>query len=209
MPREAAGHDATASTAVVEDPHDATASTPMTAWNQRGADWKTRLHYENMTPLFRIEVARLALELPSCTGYNIKKICHIVARMVCPEKDISHMIFPSTEQVRQSLIKMDVLLSLRQRRLFTMAGIRVGRFMAPDSSPQGHYDYINVLEERMIRPWRPSIPAAENFGPFGGFQWERHTLMATSVNKEIKIKNNEKIMVTTVARGERATQQVS
>ena len=191
MPREAAGHDATASTV------DSTASTAVVAyvadlpsvslrkWRQRGANWKTRLQYENMTPLFRIEVARLALELPTSERFNIKKICQIVARMVCPEKDISHMIFPSTEQVRQSLIKMDALLSLRQRRLFTMAGIRVGRFMGPDSSPQGHYDYINVLEERMIRPW-PSIPAAENFDPFGGFQWERHTLMATPVNKNKK-----------------------
>ena len=124
---------------------------PLAAWRRRGANWKSRLRYENMTPLFQIHVARLAFELPCCS--KIPTVCKIVARMVCPEKDISQMKYPTKEQVRLCIIKLDVLLALRQRRVFTMAGIRVARFLSPGSSPQVGYDYVNCLEERMIRPW--------------------------------------------------------
>jgi len=51
---------------------------------------------------------------------------------------------------------------------------RIARFLSPDSSPQGGYDYYCCIEELMVRqlPFTANAP----FNTFGGFDWERRSL---------------------------------
>ena len=68
-------------------------------WRSRGAGWRERTGRE-WTSLFHVEISRLALHLQNCG--DLRLVCRIAARIICPEKDITHMQFPGQYQVRLS-----------------------------------------------------------------------------------------------------------
>ena len=67
-----------------------------------------------------------------------------------------------------------MLHSLAQRKLMS-AVLRVARFLIPDKSPQGGWDYLCTTEERAIRPVPLRIPRDRSGRvlPFEGFKYER------------------------------------
>jgi hypothetical protein len=69
---------------------------------------------------------------------------------------------------------------LSRRNIFlTLDAVRVARYLTPDSSPQGNYDFLNTIEELMIRPL--AFAVVEPFDAFGGFSWERRSLVVTTI----------------------------
>ena len=149
------------------------------AWRSRGAGWKEVMGREHISPAFEIECARLAMRL-NCLD-DVDSVCRLAARILCPEKDISKLVFPSAETVRLSIIKIDMMHMLFTRRLFTQP-VRVARYIMPDSSPQGKYDYFCCKEEVMIRPANASVER-ENFSPWGGFEWQRRSMVPTTIGR--------------------------
>ena len=73
-----------------------------------------------------------------------------------------------------------MLVMLADRRIFTKP-VRVARYLAPDSSPPGKYDYLNCVEELMIRS--SPIKIDEPFNPFGGFEWQRRKLPVMPIGR--------------------------
>ena len=70
--------------------------------------------------------------------------------MMGTTEDLTNMAYPDKEQLRRWIIRLDMLVMLAARRIFTKP-VRVARYLAPDSSPQGKYDYLNCVEELMRR----------------------------------------------------------
>ena len=151
------------------------------AWRTRGKGWKAKFGRDSWSVLFQLECARLGLKL---TNLNLlSDVARMVARMVCPEKDLSTMVFPQAQYLREFVVKMDLLHMLSCRLVYTEEPrVRVARFISPDSSPQGQWDFFCVAEERMTRPASFSIDP-ENLDPFGGFTWVRRSMVVTTMNK--------------------------
>ena len=95
------------------------------AWRQRGAGWKVTMGRQHLTPLFQIECARLAMFLSS--HELLDDVCKIAARIICPDLDVSDLTYPCAENVRRSMIKLDLLHMLFSRRVF-LQDFRVARF---------------------------------------------------------------------------------
>lgn len=81
--------------------------------------------------------------------------------------------FAST--IRRWTIKMDMLTSLYQRHLLADDSIERVRFLNWDSSPQGSFDYLGIVEEVISRP-ACGPRRIDRQDPYGGFTWTRRSL---------------------------------
>ena len=122
-------------------------------------------------PRFLIECVRLAMRLKAYS--DLGSVCRQVARIMFPQEDITQMRFPSGEEVRQMIIKLDMVYMLSGRRLLVMP-IRVRFYLSPDSSPQLKNDYLCIVEEVLKRKL-PIDLGGDNFAPFKGVEYERRT----------------------------------
>ena len=138
------------------------------AWRQRGEGWKQQEGWDH-TPLFEIYCAVLSLELNNLD--DLGKVCRLAARIVAPDIDISQMRFPHHNMLREYIIKLDMLEMKHQREFWAQGDLRVAHFLTPDSSPQGQWDFLNTIEELMVR----KVPIVVPTNPFGGFDWVRRT----------------------------------
>lgn len=148
------------------------------AWYDRGTGWKEDLGHDRWTPLFRITLVRIAWKLQSLD--DLPEICRLAAELACPDVDLSKITFPSAETIRRDVIKLDMMHSWRRRRVFAelYEKCRVAINFSADSSPQGHYDYLNIMEEFITRP---STCVPDPFDAFGGFDYSRRTKPITTI----------------------------
>ena len=147
----------------------------LTKWRQRGVGFKKAADHFERSPVFEIECARLSFSLANAA--SVPQICKTVARIVCPEKDLSNLKFPNKELIRQHVIRLDMIHCLWNRLLIRRPDKRTVRFLSPDSSPQNNYEYLCIAEERMTRPCPVVVDVgAPGFNGLGGFEWERRNL---------------------------------
>ena len=117
---------------------------------------------------------------------DIEKVCRLAARIVCPERDLSALKFPNKEQVRQILVKLDLMHSF-SRRVFMKPSdseCRVRRYLSSDSSPQGHWDFFCTTEELLVR----TVPiqtfcSSQDFSPLVGFHWIKRSLPLMTIGR--------------------------
>ena len=147
-------------------------------WYDRGTGWKEEHGHDRWTPLFRITVVRIAWKLQSLG--DLPEICRLAARLVCPDVDLPAVTFPSAETVRRDVIKFDMMHSWRRRQVFSelYEKCRVAINFSADSSPQGHYDYLNIMEEIITRS---STCVPDPFDAFSGFDYSRRTKPITTI----------------------------
>jgi hypothetical protein len=132
------------------------------------------------SPLFEIHCGMLGFTMSNMK--DLGKVCRLVGRIITPDLDLSTQRFPNFEQVRQYIIKLDLLHSLSRRRLFDDSTIKVFRYISPDSSPQGMYDFLCCTEELLIRTVPFVMP--DPFDAFKGFRWELRSLPCTTIARQ-------------------------
>ena len=145
----------------VEDPFEdapddsAPAAVPGHATN---AALAARLAYDYTmrTPLFMVECVRLAWLLSSTR--TLREVCGIVSRIICPERDVSRLPIPDFSTIRRWVIRLDLLHSRSRREFYSPLSdsMRIARYLSPDGSPQGGYDYYCMTEELLIHK-RPLV----------------------------------------------------
>ena len=140
-------------------------------WTRAGAS----TDYDLRTPAFMLECVRLAWFLQSTR--SLEEVCQCAARVIAPDMDTIRFPFPSFTVLRQCVIKLDLLRSLSRRHFYCPGDpkYRTARSLSPDSSPQRHKDYFAIVEEIMRR--RMPIVVTIEDDPFGGFEWQRRSLM--------------------------------
>ena len=136
--------------------------------------------HERRAPPQQFEICCVAAAMECSTCNGIGHVVKHVIRMFSPDTDLTNMAYPDKEQIRRWIIRLDMLVMLAARRIFTKP-VRVARYLAPDSSPQGKYDYLNCVEELMIRS--SPIKIDEPFNPFGGFEWQRRLLPVMPIGR--------------------------
>ena len=102
---------------IADEPADAANEPEQSAlerWRRRGAGWRDDPGYHARTVLFEVEATRLGFILQSMRELPV--VCRHVARMLCPDKDMSGIKYPNHEQLRVFLIRLDMLNMLWQRR---------------------------------------------------------------------------------------------
>lgn len=156
------------------------------AWRERGAGWKLSSGREDWGSRFMTECCRLAFMLGNLE--KLEEVCRRAAFIVFPGQNIDAKKFPTREQIRLAVIKLDFLHSLSRRRLFLPGAPHVSRHLGMDASPQGNWDYNCVTEELMVR-YRFAIPVP--FNPWEGFEWVRRSL-PVSTNARGKTKTCNK-----------------
>ena len=100
--------------AIAGEPAGEPALCSLEQWRRRGAGWRNDAGYAARTTVFEVEAARLAFKLGSMR--EVPAVCRHAARMLCPDKDTSGIKYPNHEQIRQTIIRLDLLNMLWQRR---------------------------------------------------------------------------------------------
>jgi hypothetical protein len=167
---------------VIESPalEPETGGCKRTAWMDRGRWWRIQEKRNPRSPAFEIHIARIAMKL-SCTE-TMQEVCEMVARILCPEKDLTEISWPRANQIRYFVIKLDLLHMLRRRCLYEIPNVRRARYLAPDTSPQGNWDFLHCVEDIMTRDLPLKLSFVDGvFDPWGGFTSERRNLPAMSM----------------------------
>ena len=128
--------------------------------------------------MFDIQCARLAYDLTRLS--ELKRVCKRVARIVCPEKDINAMSFPSAEQIRLNMIKLDMMHSLRRRQIWSMDNTRISIGLSPDKSPQAGYEYLCSITDTFFVEL--PLNTGDGFNPLA-VRWERRSQQCTVVGQ--------------------------
>ena len=153
-------------------------------WRKRPERWREILGRPARTPLQEVLFARLAFML-SNSG-ELKQVTSLVARIICPELDVSTVSVPTKRQVRELLLKLDLLHAL-SRRAFSCPGessVRRARYLSADSSPQGNYDFFCVTEEILTYRFTPGSSSDDTgFDPWGGFEHEFRSLLCVTLGR--------------------------
>ena len=145
------------------------------AWDQRG--WKRDDAHKHWGPRFDIAVVRL-VHTSGGSCREAREWLRDAADVIAPDLDLETMAFPSGEQVRLNMIKLDCVCMLWEREWARNCKSRVCRNVNPDSGPQKGWDFFAVIEERFI--W--DVPGWDPLAiPLGGFTWIRRRLPSTIV----------------------------
>ena len=92
------------------------------------------------------------------------------AVQIADEIDRGWRPVPHRTSVSRALLRADRILMLWRRVQTDVEGFRVTRFITPDSSPQGGFDYYMINEVIMVRDLdHPILRGC----PLAGFTWER------------------------------------
>jgi hypothetical protein len=138
--------------------------------------------YALRTPTFEIECVQLAWHLNNIS--DIESVCVRAARIMMPDLDTTVFPFLKFEAVRESIVKLD-LMHMLPRRVFCKPldpRYRTMRQICPDSSPQGNYDYLCMIEELMRRPLPLDISI--DMDPLAGFMWELRSTPLQTIGKK-------------------------
>jgi hypothetical protein len=143
-----------------------------------GCDFTTNLKRKGFqwTPLLRLHCVRIMTFLK--TANDLQAVCRLAAEITFPAETLpADFEFPSREQLRLDLIKLDMLQMKFQRELIKKQKLthRTARHVSPDGSPLGRQHFFCVREERMVRRLGFAGMPERGF-PFGGFTWVRRIM---------------------------------
>ena len=117
------------------------------------------------------------------------------AVQIADEIDRGWRPVPHRTSVSRALLRADRILMLWRRVQTDVEGFRVTRFITPDSSPQGGFDYYMINEVIMVRDLdHPILRGC----PLAGFTWERRVLPVScfgsrdmgAVHKTVKLQQS-------------------
>ena len=72
-----------------------------------GRRWKEQAPYQNWGPSFDVQAVKLAHRM-SCIS-DVGWVCKAAAALICPDRDVSQMSFPTGETTRRNMVKLDGL----------------------------------------------------------------------------------------------------
>ena len=136
------------------------------SWFQRGAGWQKAGAYSQWGPSFHVSVARLGFFLQNLEDFRCT--CIAAAKVTSPGVDVSSMAFPSKPMIYRNMVKLDWLSMLWERvkrKDMQVKGTRYSINIILDCSPQGHHDFLIMIEELFVR--KSQAPQL-SFDPLGG-----------------------------------------